>query len=608
MLPALLVTNPKNQAASRGRRPDGLVAYLNNLTTSGNLQMEKPLQTMSLRNELHPHPAPKADEGTKAVNPPEGGNPPRIAESSAKSQLKDSPESLACLSASKNHHSFVIPEEINHLTVAQAARVYPKVLNVAVIPQYPITSRQARKPGKQPMIRNFRQKALADMTEDYFAEWFPERTDRNLGAILSDPLIWIDADAKQDEGASADEWLEQNPEFQNHPRVRTKHGFHIPIVVPDLPTNVKKLAHTVNQKLVIELIPPTHPVTLPPSLRIDGKPYVWEKTGEFPEYPYQELLKRLGVEMKEPGRPRKPPPLSQQFKGDLKTFRLADILREKSMLGNCIDEEEAKWGVRCPWENEHSERHQDIGSDTVIWNKPGSMPGFHCSHAHCNGRGPLQLLKWLEDNDPGVVDRFCQERRVYDNTEKENGKGKLLVKHAGNHRLVSEVAEELATIIAPRFKWFQRDKGVFEITLNPKTGRPVFGAITPVSAVAGIEEFVSPVVPKTTGKDEETVLVPLSFSVAELAPLLQAPQFLRLLPIIERILPISLPILKSDGTVAQPGEGYDPEFRIYLDSDAPQIVVMTVEQAKEILNDILGDFCFASPQDKIHAIARLITP
>jgi hypothetical protein len=59
-----------------------------------------------------------------------------------------------------------------------------------------------------------------------------------------------------------------------------------------------------------------------------------------------------------------------------------------------------KHAVACPWIDEHSTTGF---SDTVIWQRgDGGWPTFHCSHAHCEGRGMNDVMAcW------GDADQFC---------------------------------------------------------------------------------------------------------------------------------------------------------------------------------------------------------
>lgn len=564
----------------------------------------------------------KIQESLENISPPlpdltqigEGAaTPSPVSENPIENTKPSTQEEFSTLNASvtpeplqKASNPYVIPDNINDFSIHEAIHFYIQELNFPVIPLHPITNTEVNKPGKQPMIRGYRQKKVSDMTEEYLAKWFPDRTDRNLGAILQDQFMWIDLDAKQDEGASAKVWLEQNQKFKEYPRVRTQHGYHIPCVVPDIPINAKKLAHEVSGMLVIELLTPPHPVTLPPSLRVDGTPYTWEQTGKVMEVPWKKLLRLLDIPEKKPGRPKKPRHFSHKFKGDLKTLDLQTILQDKGMLGDCLDEGECKFAVRCPWEHEHSDRHEDIRGDTAVWLNAGTIPGFKCLHAHCDERHIEHLLEWLEEQEPGVVDGFCNEYRVYSGDDAETKNGKPLLEHPGDNRLISGVAKELADAVAPMHAWFQRNGSVCEVTRDPKTDRLIFRDITAIAACGGVERFVTPVAVRYI--DEETVKVPRSFGAKEIAPILGAPQFINNLPIIDRLLSIRQPVLNNNGEIVRPQLGYDPELRTYLQPDAPKIEKMSVSEAKKVIDDIFSDFCFSSEQDKIHAVARLITP
>jgi hypothetical protein len=60
-----------------------------------------------------------------------------------------------------------------------------------------------------------------------------------------------------------------------------------------------------------------------------------------------------------------------------------------------------KHGVLCPWVSEHTT--PTTGSDTVIWTRgDAGWPTFYCAHAHCDGRGLLDVIEHL-----GGADAFC---------------------------------------------------------------------------------------------------------------------------------------------------------------------------------------------------------
>ena len=62
-----------------------------------------------------------------------------------------------------------------------------------------------------------------------------------------------------------------------------------------------------------------------------------------------------------------------------------------------------KHAVRCPWAAEHSTDDDEQSTACVIWDcHDGVWPSFHCSHAHCDGRGIRDVLQIWRD-----ADAFC---------------------------------------------------------------------------------------------------------------------------------------------------------------------------------------------------------
>ena len=62
-----------------------------------------------------------------------------------------------------------------------------------------------------------------------------------------------------------------------------------------------------------------------------------------------------------------------------------------------------KHAVVCPWTHEHSTEPGPLDTSTVVWEAdPGLWPSFHCSHAHCAGRGIRDVMqRW------GDADAYC---------------------------------------------------------------------------------------------------------------------------------------------------------------------------------------------------------
>lgn len=81
--------------------------------------------------------------------------------------------------------------------------------------------------------------------------------------------------------------------------------------------------------------------------------------------------------------------------GDYSTLNVVDWFRAKGMY-----EKPAGYqvhSVKCPWEDEHS-THGDH-ADTVVFENPGSWPGFYCHHAHCTGRNIRDVMVAFGDAD-----------------------------------------------------------------------------------------------------------------------------------------------------------------------------------------------------------------
>jgi hypothetical protein len=85
-------------------------------------------------------------------------------------------------------------------------------------------------------------------------------------------------------------------------------------------------------------------------------------------------------------------------------------------------------------------------------------------------------------------------------------------------------------------------------------------------------------------------------------------QFKNKLPKLETIYSVPIPRLIDDALVF-PSRGYDEKIDSWLPLDAPQINPnMQLSDALHLLDDIYSEFCFSTEQDKINAIAYLLTP
>jgi hypothetical protein len=200
------------------------------------------------------------------------------------------------------------------------------------------------------------------------------------------------------------------PELANVPRERTGGGVHLVFICRDVPAEIlaAKKAPTVaiNDAVSAELYKDGLNIVLSPSVHPNGHRYTWEVTGPIPEVRWADISRWFGFGVEEPkrrGRPPKEKPWWSKWREDLRTLDLVKVMSELGRLGECVDPDESKWSVACPWEHEHSGDKRGAGTDTVIFNKPEAMPGFRCLHSHCDARGIRELVEWAEERQPGII-------------------------------------------------------------------------------------------------------------------------------------------------------------------------------------------------------------
>lgn len=76
---------------------------------------------------------------------------------------------------------------------------------------------------------------------------------------------------------------------------------------------------------------------------------------------------------------------------------------------------------------------------------------------------------------------------------------------------------------------------------------------------------------------------------------------------INRIFTVPIPIL-YENKLCFPKKGHDERFNSWLVKNAPEInESLTLDEAKKTIENIYSEFCFTKPQDKVNAIAHLLT-
>ena len=78
------------------------------------------------------------------------------------------------------------------------------------------------------------------------------------------------------------------------------------------------------------------------------------------------------------------------------------------------------------------------------------------------------------------------------------------------------------------------------------------------------------------------------------------------LPYIERIFTFPIPLMR-DNKILFPKHKYDKRFHSWLIEDAPKMSILPIEDAKNIINEIYKEFCFKGEQDRVNAMANLLT-
>jgi DNA polymerase-1 len=517
--------------------------------------------------------------------------------------------------------SFTIPPDINSWDRLRTTEFYHRDLGWAVHALLPPNKGQEHERGKKPLAKGWRLHTAAEVTPDYLREHFANGSNYNVGVVVRGPFVHVDLDSKPDAGQSVRAWLATQPQLAAVPRERTGGGAHLLFICRDLPDAVAKAKKAISTKVTeavgAELYGDGMNIVVSPSIHKGGCRYEWEVTGPIPEVGWAQLCQWFGFAQPETakrGRPAKEKPWWAKFKGALHTLDAVALFREAELLGDCIDPDEGKWSVRCPWEQEHSDAKGGDGrdSDTVLFQpeRGDEPPGFKCLHAHCAERSLRDVLDFLEERTHGCVDRHCREMRVWQEGQAApDGRPRVLLPELD--RPDSEFADELGTHVGPQKVWFNKAETVVAVAMrrfSEKIAALTFHPVQPVEACTAVEQFVQTGVLREDKESGDRVFLRHSMNRECASKLIASPQFRRKLPEIIRILDIPLPIRLGNGEIVFPEVGFDPRFRSHLDPDAPRIRPMPFDKAVGLLFEVHADFGWKDGQSLIHALARIITP
>ena len=336
-----------------------------------------------------------------------------------------------------------IPADINNLSMAEAFRFYRDELGWQVYPVYPPWAKVSD-PGKHPAVKawwNF------DPHDCDVAARFGNQRPFNIGLAPRPPLVIVDLDSKPDKGASVQNLLVERPDISSTPRGQSRNGAHLAYCCQDLPrfTNLngkpyyEKLVAKLKEPVTAELFYSDHSnIVLPPSRHpLDDFVYVWAVVGEIPIVTWQWLQDTYGFQApasegmssQRKAKAKKTEQWFEAYKGDLSSLDLVALLETLGHPARLLDADEGKYAILCPWESEHT-LNKDPQSDTstVIWQRDEAWPGFRCKHSHCDERRLKELLEWAEEQQEGIVDKFCAQQRVFEPGQK-NRHGLPRVRH-----------------------------------------------------------------------------------------------------------------------------------------------------------------------------------
>ncbi|MEI7956989.1 MAG: bifunctional DNA primase/polymerase, partial [Verrucomicrobiota bacterium] len=519
-----------------------------------------------------------------------------------------------------------IPASINTLDRLAAVQFYANTLNWAIHPLLAPDRGEPRDRGKKPILKGWRKHIAADITPDFLSRYFSNGTNHNIGCVVRPPFIHVDLDSKPDAGASVMAWLTTMPQLTAVPRERTGGGAHLAFICRDIPENVMKVKQAptcqVNDKVNAELYLDGMNLVLSPSIHKSGHTYLWEVTGDIPDVKWADLCRWFGFSApaaKIPGRPGKEKPWWTNWPEDLRTLDLTGIMDQFGLLGRCIDPDQHKWSVRCPWESEHAGgASTEAGTDAVIFDAPEILPAFRCLHAHCASRTARDLVEWIDSQKPGIIASRCTNLRAW-NPGSKGLSGRPRIVLPGTGRSHSEFAAEISSAIAPTLDLFRFCGNIVEVRPAGDNDYPggvggdTLQSLCPAEIVTAVERTVETGV---LAKDEsgEHVFMAKSMSESDARVTLLNREFRTNLPRITRLLDVPVPHFSDDRKLLYPAPGYDARFGTWLSPAAPVLRSMGLSEALDLLlgellaNPQDGGFWWREQQSRMLALARLVTP
>jgi hypothetical protein len=415
---------------------------------------------------------------------------------------------------------------------------------------------------------------------------------------------------------------------QSLPRERTADGVHIHLRIKDIDAvkskhpKAKKLVNKrVFSKVVGELFfGGTGYVVTSPSVHEAGTRYQWETYGEVPEWSWREFTAVFGDFEPEKSEKRADDATrARKFSGDLNTLDIIKLVTDLGWYHGPDTKRADAHLITCPWSGEHT----DGAVTAAVFVGSGQWPGFNCFHAHCSGRSLIDLLDKAEEERPGIVDSCCTATWKYEPGAKDaHGRPRVLLPAPG-YQLNQTFVQEIADAVKDNLVWFSFEHEAVRIGTRQRTRINGLGQrvtveerclrpLTSTEAESLLDAQVATgIIRKVELSDGEEVeaFAPDSISPTSARMLINSPLLIDALPQIDRLLQVPVPINTGSQWVL-PQRDYNADTQVFLDQDL-KLREMPLQDAKDQLEDISKDFCFAdddSGQSKCHWYARLITP
>lgn len=185
---------------------------------------------------------------------------------------------------------------------------------------------------------------------------------------------------------------------------------------------------------------------------------------------------------------------------------------------------------------------------------------------------PSLIQKWFGDNIPMPNHNIDQT-------------GKIRIQSPQGNRLISDFAQDLADVL--------KDNGLYN-----RGGKCYIVAdgklrlMVPEMFRTWIEHHVIPF--KEAAGRNGKIETAHTISLSESSAILSSIQFLNKLTPLKYLNPVRMPVFRQDGSLALLPHGYDHEsLTLTLPSDIDYDEGMDATKAKSVLNELLGEFCFA---------------